>query len=116
MCAVYRIVADTNIVVSGLLWGGKPRLLLELAIAQQIVLCATEILLDELFDVVARPRFAGKLVQAGTSPAELLADYRFLVEIVIPVEIHPHVLADPDDDAVLACALAANAPASSWRT
>jgi uncharacterized protein len=39
----------------------------------------------------------------------LLAAYRDLVEVVAPAQITPTVIADPDDDAVLACALAGHA-------
>ena len=42
------------------------------------------------------------------SSAQILADYLQVVELVEPASIPP-TSADPDDDAVLACALAAQA-------
>ena len=104
-----RVVADTNIAVSGLLWGGKPRQLLQLAANQQLTILSTDELLDELLDVVSRPRFHKRLLAAGTNAIDLVADYRFLVEVVTQAEIKPTVLADPDDDAVIACALGGKA-------
>lgn len=41
--------------------------------------------------------------------AQLIEQYRGLVEVVNTERIAPAVLADPDDDEVLACALAAQA-------
>lgn len=104
-----RVVADTNIAVSGLLWGGKPRQLLQLAANQQLTILSTDRLLDELLDVVSRPRFHQRLLAARTNAIDLVADYRFLVEVVTSAEIKPTVLADPDDDAVIACALGGKA-------
>jgi putative PIN family toxin of toxin-antitoxin system len=104
-----RIVADTNTVVSGSLWPGKSRALLDAARAGECQLITTQILLDELLDVAGRAQFAGRLQRAGATVEALLAAYRDLVEVVVPAEITPTVIADPDDDAVLACALAGRA-------
>ena len=43
-----RLVLDTNIVVAGLLWNGPPRRLLEAAIAGEVELFSSAVLLDEL--------------------------------------------------------------------
>jgi len=43
------------------------------------------------------------------SAIELLSDFAQLARLVIPAEIGPTVTGDPDDDQVLACALAAEA-------
>ena len=44
----------------------------------------------------------------GKTVREVLADYIEIVELVEPIEI-PQVVRDPDDNHVLACALAAKA-------
>ena len=49
-----RVVADTNIVVSGFLWHGNPRLVLEAARDGFISLFTSGALLDELEDVLSR--------------------------------------------------------------
>jgi len=46
---------------------------------------------------------------AGLSAAELVQDYERLAEIVEPEPLAAPVSRDPDDDHVLACALAARA-------
>ena len=101
-----RLVLDTNTVVSGFLWHNAPRRLIEAAIARRIELFTTEHLIAELEDVLTRSKFAPKIAEEGVSAEGLVDRYTRLAEIVIPVEISPAVRGDPDDDAVLACALA----------
>ena len=52
-----RGVADTNIVISGLLWHGPPRDVLDAARAGDLSLSTTGVLLAELQDVLVRPTF-----------------------------------------------------------
>ena len=58
-----RVVLDTNIVVSGLLWHGSPRQVLNAARAGNIIPFTTGDLLGELHDVMARPKFAQRLAK-----------------------------------------------------
>lgn len=104
-----RIVADTNTVVSGLLWDGPPRQLIDAARARRISLYSSAVLAAEFAEVIAREQFARRIRAAGLSAAELVADYMRLARLVVPAHITPKVAADPDDDQVLACALAAHA-------
>lgn len=106
---VLRIVADTNIIVSGLLWSGPPRALLDLARHETLELCTSLILLTELEDVLSRPTFRERLRRANVSTRELVVGYAALATLVTPATIPPTVIDDPDDDAVLACAAAAQA-------
>ena len=101
---------DTNVVVSGLLWGGAPRELLRLAAEGHLTLVTSEELLAELGDVLRRPKFAARLCAIGASPESLIAEFRcFAIIIDAPPLAKPVVEADPDDDMVLACALVAKA-------
>ena len=102
-----RVVADTNIVVSGLLWRGNPRRVLDAAREGTIDLFTTVLLLAELEDVLSREKFAKRLESVGIAPHDLVLGYAVLASVIEPVTIEPVILADPDDDAVLACALAA---------
>ena len=104
-----RVVADTNIVVSGLLWKGNPRRVFDAAREGSIELFTSAVLLTELEDVLNREKFAQQLVSAGVSARELALGYAALASVIQSVKIEPIVLADPDDDAVLACAIAAQA-------
>ncbi len=104
-----RIVADTNTVVSGLLWHGPPRQILEAARAGKIELFTSEPLLAELHDVLGRAKFITRLAFSGTTSEALTIGYRGLATVIEPATIGAVVHDDPDDDAVLACAVAASA-------
>jgi putative PIN family toxin of toxin-antitoxin system len=104
-----RVVADTNIIVSGLMWDGPPRRVLEAASAGQISLFTSPALLAELEDVLGREKFALRLARVGRTARDLVERYALLAESIDAPGIDPVILADPDDDVVLACALAAGA-------
>jgi len=106
-----RIVADTNTVVSGLLWSGPPQQLINAAREKRITLYSSLALAAEFAEVIGREQFARRIRAAKLSAAELVADYARLANLVVPADINPAVADDPDDDQILACALAANVDA-----
>ena len=106
-----RVVLDTNVVSSALLWGGTPERLIELAGEGSIELFTSEALLAELAGILGRSKFAQKLRQKNLSAAEIVARYREIAETVEAAPIEEAALRDPDDTQVLACALAARAEA-----
>jgi putative PIN family toxin of toxin-antitoxin system len=101
-------VLDTNIVVSGLIWGGVPRQLLDLARDKHITLFTSSTLLDELADVLGRSKFAAMLAARDITPEFLMQRYGMLAKLVQPQPIE-RTVRDADDDAVIACALTATA-------
>lgn len=104
-----RVVLDTNVVASALLWGGTPERLIELAGDASLELVTSEALLAELAGILSRPKFAQKLRQKNLSAPEIVARYREISETVEAPPIEETALRDPDDAAVLACAVAAQA-------
>jgi len=104
-----RVVPDTNIVVSGLLWRGNPRRILDAARDGIIELYTSPVLLEELEDVLSREKFASRLAAANATVQDLVLGYSALAVVIEVVPIEPVILVDPDDDAVLACALSAEA-------
>ncbi len=56
-----RIVLDTNVVVSALLWGGTPYRLIQAAVGNTLTLCTSPELLAELHDVLTRRHLASQL-------------------------------------------------------
>jgi len=104
-----RAVLDTNVVASGLLWNGVPRQLLHAGREKKIRLYTSAPLLLELADILGRQKFARKLAAAQMSVDQLVEFYGLLTTVVHPEPIVPTILEDPDDDQVLACAIAAKA-------
>jgi putative PIN family toxin of toxin-antitoxin system len=104
-----KVVADTNVVVSGLLWQGPSRRILDAACAGDIELFTSVALLAELDDVLPRPKFARRLERLDLFPRDLVLGYAALATTVQPAVIPPVILDDPDDDEVLACAMGAQA-------
>ena len=104
-----RLVLDTNTAISGLLWHGTPGKLIDAAFAKTILLCTSAVLLAELRGVLVRAKFAKQLETRGLSVVEVFDGYAALTTIVVPAIIHPTIINDPSDDAVLACALGAKA-------
>lgn len=104
-----RLVLDTNLALSGLLWGGVPGRLIDAAEQGRVELASSTALLAELQGVLMRPKFARQLIQRSLSVADLFDGYAALVVHVTPAALPRPVCRDPDDDAVLACALGARA-------
>lgn len=103
-----RLVLDTNVVIGAVLGSGPPSRLIEFATEGEVDLFSSAELIAELAEVLHRSHVSRRLARKGRSSSEVLALYEDLVEHVIPAEIS-RVAVDPDDDAVLACALAVGA-------
>ena len=106
-----RLVLDTNTVVSGLIWGRVPGRLIDAAAVGTAQIISSLPLLDELHDVLFRKKFTAQLAEQGVGAADLFEGYAALVNLVVPTVIGPVILADPDDDIVLATAVAGGAEA-----
>ena len=104
-----RLVLDTNAAVSGLLWHGSPGKRIDAAHAALVTLHTSAPLLVEPRDVLHREKFARPRAALGLTAAEIFEGYAALAAVVVPAIIPPTIIDDPDDDAVLACAVAAEA-------
>ncbi|MSQ69829.1 MAG: putative toxin-antitoxin system toxin component, PIN family [Betaproteobacteria bacterium] len=99
---------DTNILVSAVIANsGPPRRLLDHARAQVFELCSSATLLAELLEVLSRRKFAARLTEAGLTPQRFVVELHRLALIATPQDVPAVIANDPDDDHVLACALAA---------
>jgi len=102
---VERIVLDTNILISGILFGGKPRQILESVIQGKINAYLSYDIFTEFRDVLARPKF-------GLSREVCLVIYREVEDTFsfVSPEIKVDLIKeDPDDNVILECALSAGA-------
>lgn len=105
-----RLVLDTNVVLSALLWRGAPYRLLEQIRGQtDIQLYSSPALIEELREVLTRPSPAGRLGLIGMTAPEALLDYVDAVTIVAPASVPRVVPDDSDDDQVIAAAVSARA-------
>lgn len=102
-----RAVIDTNVLLAGLLWHGTPHALIEHVRNGTLTLISSPALLAELADVVARPKFDTILIRSNTSREHSLDEIRALAAVITPAPLPTPVCRDPDDDTVLALALAA---------
>ncbi|MBI4755854.1 MAG: putative toxin-antitoxin system toxin component, PIN family [Betaproteobacteria bacterium] len=104
-----RVVLDTNVVVSALIWGGTPYRLIKAAADGDIELCTSPALLIELREVMGREHLASRLAQQRSSVEQAIGFYGELAISVSPLTTPRVVPGDADDDHVIAAALAAKA-------
>jgi putative PIN family toxin of toxin-antitoxin system len=96
-----RVVADTNIYISAVMFGGLPGSLLDLGLLQAFTLVISPPLLDELEDKL-RVKFKVTPADAAAIRARLEAT----AEVVVPRVALDVIKDDPDDNRVLECAVA----------
>ena len=100
-----RVVFDSNIIISGFLFGGHPAQLLEYALGNSIHAFTSLPILDEVRDVLQRPKFELSSEQALT----LIEELHYLCDVVTPTKRVRVISADPDDNIILECAQEVNA-------
>ena len=103
-----RLVLDTNVVASAILWGGVPRLLLQAGREKRVELFTSAALLAEPTDILGRRKFDKKIAASTLTVDQLVDRYAALVALVRPAPT-PRVAPDLDDDVVIGTALAAKA-------
>ena len=94
-----RIVIDTNVLISGVFFGGFPREILSAVVGQKITACATTEIINEYEEIVQEMinRKQGHINRAILSPLIKA------MEIIEPVT-HVEICRDPDDNKFLECA------------
>ena len=98
-----RIVCDTNVLLSGLLFGGSCRTIIRLVSEGRLDGFTSSALMTELEGVLLRPKFG-----LGTGQVGAIVDLvRQTFVSVSPRDTIAAVADDPDDDAVLEAATAA---------
>ena len=90
---------DTNVLISGLLFNGLPRQLLRQAISGKFSFVLSVAILEELEDVLRRPKFGlpPEFVQIVARELEATAT------LVYPTSRHKAVKSDPKDDMIVDC-------------
>jgi len=99
-----KIVIDTNVVVSGVFFGGMPSRVLETWRDGNVELVCSPDILEEY-------RRVGEHLEAQFADVSLAPFLALLVmnaEIFDPPDLPEKVSKDPDDDKFIACAIASN--------
>jgi putative PIN family toxin of toxin-antitoxin system len=105
-----RVVVDTNVALSGLLWQGPPNQILRWARDGILEIVACEETTAELKRVLQYKRFGQRLSMLETNPAEAFAYFLNLLFFVPTPELIPQeIVEDPFDNFFLALASHNNA-------
>ncbi len=104
-----RIVLDVNVWISGLLWGGVPGRIFDLAEEQQIAIFVSEPILEDVKEILGRDKLQAKIQSLDVTLENLLVTVGQLSELCPTTSVNITQLRDPDDAAIIAAALAANA-------
>ncbi len=100
-----KAVIDTNVVISGVFFGGYPRLVLEAVLFNKFIACASKSIVDEYNEIVCEmiDRKHGSLDKDLLVP--LLESFSIFDE-----RSKIKICRDPDDDKFLECAVDSGAP------
>ena len=104
-----RVVIDTNVWLSALLWGGQPSLIIQLIEKKQIQAISSENILTELTDILQKPKLQKRLNQLEFSADEVVVVAKRLMTLVVIEEVIIPELRDPKDQMILATAIAGDA-------
>ena len=103
-----RVVLDTNIVISALLFNGRASSLVPLWRAGKIVLLVSKEMVQEYLPVLSYPKFSLTEQEIQTLFHEEILPFSEVVTVTKPF---PSLSRDPADDCFLACAAAGKAAA-----
>ena len=101
-----RLILDTNVVISGLLFGGPPGVVLDLALEGVVELATSSSLVTELERVLQN-----KFPHAQQAIWDTVATLKEVAISTIPQEPVDVIAEDPSDNRVLECALSAHVEA-----
>lgn len=99
-----RVVLDTNIFISAILYGGNPRRVVNLAVTEIIEVYISLGLLEELGRVLK-----GKFTLSSFEIDTIISEIKDFTEITTPQVRLQVIKNDPSDNKVLECAVAAKA-------
>jgi len=94
-----RVVADTNVLISALMFGGLPGSFLDLILFPAVQLVTSSVLLDELDE-----KLRGKFHVAPDDADEIRAKLEGCAAMVASTAVIEVITDDPDDNRVLECA------------
>lgn len=100
-----KVVFDSNIYISSIVYGGKPRQIFQSAIEGKVKLYVSRKILKEVEDVLQRPKFKYPFKMINL----VIAEIQNIAKTVIPQEKINYIKDDPHDDIILECAVESKA-------
>lgn len=99
-----KIVVDTNVLISGVFFGGFPRKIISSIVSRKLNACATAEIIDEYEETVQ------EMIERkqGNIDRNILMPLISVLEIIDPVS-DIKISRDPDDDKFIGCAKDAHA-------
>lgn len=94
-----KIVIDTNVLISGVFFGGFPRKILTSIVHQKITACATTEIINEYVEIVQEMIVR----KQGHIDKSILSPLIKVIEIINPIS-HIEICRDPDDNKFIECA------------
>jgi uncharacterized protein len=95
-----KIVIDTNIYISSIFWGGKPRQVVDLGRNKKVLIFSSSLIIDEIAD-----KLKSKFNLTEEECSQIIFDFSTFTTLVET----PHSLKviddDPDDDKFIECAV-----------
>jgi uncharacterized protein len=100
-----KLVPDSNILISAVIWGGNPAQLMELGLRGEVELFLSPEIIEETMEVLKRK---GLSEERLSEAQEYIAAAAIIIRPAVKLEL---VKDDPDDNKIAECAVAAGADA-----
>ncbi len=101
-----NVLLDTNVWISGLLWGGNPRKIIQQAEREQITIYLSLPLFQEIEQTLNYPKLQVRLQALGIATNQLLLGVRQITQFCQPIPLSEvPELRDPKDKIILEAAL-----------
>ena len=97
---LHRIVIDTNIYISAIFWGGKPRAIVDLGRSGQVLIFTSLEIQAEL-----ERKLRTKFGLSDQEAAQILLDFSTFTKLISTSQRITVIEDDPDDDKFIECAV-----------
>ena len=104
-----KLVLDTNTIVSAFFWEGNEAELMRKIEDSKAQLFINKKILDEIKEVIRRPKFKQILQTTNQKPEEVITKIILLSNLVLGPNLKGIIKEDPSDDKFIECAVNAKA-------
>lgn len=100
-----RAVVDTNVIISGSLWEGRPAEVMRQIETGRVEMYLSADILEEIEEVLEQEKLEGPIARSGQSVNMVMNKIYSMASIVNPKVKVRRVKEDPDDNKFLECAV-----------